>query len=304
MKAAVEAELAADHYDVVVSHLIRMAQYLPGRTNTTQTWVDFTDAISLYHDRRNKLHYPPSISSAISRIEGQRVGPYERALMGKTDRSLFISGVDAEWLSDPNTAGRVVVVPNGVDLSKFPYLESDYDPDRIIFLGNMRTFPNTDAVLFFARDVFPLVRNQRPAATFHIVGNQPSGAVRALHDGRNIFVTGTVPDVAPYLRGAAVQVATVRACRGVQNKIIEAMGVGTPVGATTMGAEGLDASTMRVADRPADIARAVLEVMANAHLRRELARAGRAYVERELTWEAALAPLDGLSTGAGATTPV
>lgn len=294
MRAAVAAELAAHRYDVVVSHLIRMAQYLPEHTDA-QTWVDFTDAISLYHARRNKLSYPPSISSVISRIEGQRVGPYERALMRRADRSLFISGVDADWLSDPATAERVVVLPNGVDLAQFPYTEDEYDPDRIIFLGNMRTFPNTDAVLYFARDIFPLIRRQRPAATFHIVGNQPSGAVRALHDGRNIMVTGTVPDVAPYLRGAAVQVATMRACSGVQNKIIEAMAVGTPVVATTMGAEGLDATAMRVADAPADIAREVLEVMANPELRRELARAGRAYVERELTWEAALAPLDELS---------
>jgi glycosyltransferase involved in cell wall biosynthesis len=293
MKAAVDAELAGDRYDVVISHLIRMAQYLPA-AGPARRWIDFTDAISLYHTRRTHLRYRVSSSSIINWIEHRRVLPYERAMIAKADRSLFISRADADSAAGAGHGERVAVVPNGVDLEQFPFAGGGYDRDRIIFLGNMRTFPNTDAAHFFATRVFPLVLRARPGATFHIVGTQPSRPVRRLHNGRDIVVTGRVPSVVPHLRDAALLVAPMRACSGVQNKILESLAVGTPVVATTMGAEGLEDAPLVVADTAEGIAQAALEIMENPQRRRDLSAAGRSYIERTCTWDTTLAPLDRL----------
>lgn len=298
MKAIVDAELASNHYDIVVSHLIRMVQYLPFG-GPPRTWIDFTDAISLYHARRSQLPGASSRWSAINWVEARRVGPYERAAMQKADHSIFISSVDAEWFSRSGD-GRIAVVPNGVDLDRFAFEAADYDPDRIVFLGNMRTFPNTDAALFFARDVLPLVRRERPGATFAIVGNQPPPAIRELHNGRDVIVTGAVDSVIPYLREAAVLVAPMRACSGVQNKMLEALAVGTPVVTTSMGAEGLETGTMVIGNTPEEIARATVEVMNDRGRRQALSEAGRRYVETHCTWEQALSGLDTLMDDAGA----
>jgi glycosyltransferase involved in cell wall biosynthesis len=83
-----------------------------------------------------------------------------------------------------------------------------------------------------------------------------------------------------------------RACTGVQNKILEALAAGTPVVTTTMGAEGLDPAHLVIADTAREFARATLDLMADADRRRELSRAGRAWVETHSTWDAALTELD------------
>lgn len=303
MREAVDAELAAEHYDVVVCHLIRMAQYLPAR-GSVRTVIDFTDAISMSHSRGVAFRMRGfSRSSVINVIEARRVRPYEEAAMRKADCSIFISAIDADYLADAVPRDRVAIVTNGVDLDQFPFGAEGYDRNRIVFLGNMRTFPNTDAALYFANDVFPLVRQSRPEATFHVVGNQPSRRVRELHDGRSIFVTGRVESVVPFLREAAVVVAPMRVSAGIQNKILEALAIGTPVVATPLAARAFDANVIRVAESPGEIARATLQLMEDEKERRRLSLAGRAYIEQNHTWEKALAGLDALLGDPRATRP-
>jgi sugar transferase (PEP-CTERM/EpsH1 system associated) len=291
MQAAVAEEMARQRYDVVICHLIRMAQYLPVDTSVHKV-VDFTDAMSLFYTRSAPLRRTFALSSLISSVESKRVLRYEHETMMKTDESIFISGVDADCFRSSGVTSRLGVVSNGVDLERFPFNPTDRDPNRIVFVGNMRTFANTDAVVFFVNSILPVIKRTRPEATFYIVGNQPSKEVRALHDGQSVFVTGLVDSVVPYLSRAVVQVAPMRACAGVQNKILEALAVGTPVVTTTIGAEGLDASLMAVADTPEEMARITLELMQDAEKRRRRALTGREYVEAHCTWSKCLESLD------------
>ena len=57
-----------------------------------------------------------------------------------------------------------------------------------------------------------------------------------------MIVTGTVPDVRPYLARASVAVAPFRVARGVQNKILEAMAMGLPVVGTAETFKGIAAT--------------------------------------------------------------
>lgn len=290
MRAAVAEELR-EHYDVVVCHLIRMAQYLPDAADIRKV-IDFTDAISLCHDRSRP--FKTGLASLINAIEARRVRPYEYKSMARADLSIFISSVDANHLVESGAASPIEVVTNGVDLDRFSYHSAAYDPDQIVFLGNMRTFPNTDAVAYFAQQIFPLIKAVRREARFSIVGNQPTRRVRSLHDGNSITVTGRVDDVVPYLANAAVLVAPMRVSAGVQNKILEALAVGTPVVTTSIGAEGLDADVIHVADAPQEFARATLALMEQGGKRREISLAGRRWVQEHYSWDQALHRLNSL----------
>jgi glycosyltransferase involved in cell wall biosynthesis len=158
----------------------------------------------------------------------------------------------------------------------------------------MRTFPNTDAVTYFARKIFPLIKARKRDATFLIVGNQPTRRVRSLHDGKSITVTGLVDSVVPYLANAAVLVAPMRVSAGVQNKILEALAVGTPVVTTSIGAEGLDGGVIQIADTPEEFARATLLLMEHEGKRREASIAGRKWVQEHYSWDQALRRLNSL----------
>jgi glycosyltransferase involved in cell wall biosynthesis len=105
----------------------------------------------------------------------------------------------------------------------------------------MDYWPNTDAVSWFAQEIFPLVRMEVPAAEFFVVGARPTSHVMALRQIDGVHVTGAVPDVRPYLAGADAVVAPLRVARGIQNKVLEGMSMARPVIATTQAMEGIAA---------------------------------------------------------------
>ena len=293
MKAALKDEFARNRYDAALIHMIRMCPYLddiPVRKVT-----DLCDALALYHRRATGVTRGVNPSTLIHHVEAKRLGAYERRAIRKSDVALFISKVDAEYYNE--LIDRSAVVCNGVDLEAFPFHAGSRDDNRLVYLGNMKTFQNTDAAVYFATEIFPLIRASRPDAVFTIVGNQPSKRVQALHDGKNIIVTGKVDSVTPHLARAAVFVAPMRAFAGVQNKILESLAVGTPVVATPIGAEGLHPDMLTVADSPQDFAAATLELMADPEARRRRSLAGRKLVESFYSFENTFRDLDELLTG-------
>ncbi|HHQ42189.1 MAG TPA: glycosyltransferase, partial [Chromatiales bacterium] len=135
-------------------------------------------------------------------------------------------------------------VGNGVDLERFrpdPELPDPYPPGAraIAFTGLMDYWANVDAVSWFAEEVLPRVRAERPEAAFWIVGARPTDAVRRLESIPGVVVTGAVPDTRPYIAHAALCVAPMRVARGVQNKVLEALAMARPVVLTPEAAEGI-----------------------------------------------------------------
>jgi glycosyltransferase involved in cell wall biosynthesis len=158
----------------------------------------------------------------------------------------------------------------------------------------MDYWPNIDAVTWFACDVLPLLRRRHPGLRFHIVGRSPSAAVQALA-GPAVVVTGTVPDVRPYLQHAAVVVAPLRLARGIQNKVLEAMAMGRPVVAAAACAEAIDAEPGRellAANDEHDYVRSIEGLLDLPERAQALGAAGRACVVQRYTWAAHLAVVD------------
>lgn len=191
---------------------------------------------------------------------------------------------------------EVAVVPNGVDLDRFPRFPLDQaDPAALVFVGAMRYRPNADAARWFVEHVFPRVRAALPTATFTIVGADPPPEVLALGTVPGVYVTGTVPDVRPWVERAGTVVVPLRAGGGTRLKILEAFAMGRPVVSTRLGAAGIDAKDgehLLLADTPDAIAATITRLAADATLRQALADRAYALVRERYQWRAIAAELD------------
>jgi len=149
--------------------------------------------------------------------------------------------------------------------------------------------------LYFANEIFPLLREKVPDAELRIIGSEPCRAILNLNQIPAIKVTGYVPDVRPHLLDAAVAVAPLRIARGTQNKILEMMAFGVPVVATSQAARGIQAvpgEHLLVADQVRDFADRVVEFLQDQSLRAKFAAAARAQVEKVHSWPASMSKLD------------
>ena len=281
--AALIEQLCERHFDLVWVERFYTLSMLPAKLKA-RVMVDLDD---LEH---RKLGRELSIENsapkkALMHLEYAKLRRFERNLTQLPYEFVVCSEADKQILGGGK---KVWVIPNGVEI---PQQHNDIGYSQqdpvILFIGVMDYAPNCDAVEFFAGQVMPLVCKQVPNAKFMIVGRNPTAAVRALDSGQTVCVTGTVPEVEPYLRQASVVVAPLRVGGGTRIKILEAMAHHRPVLATTIGAEGLDVESGRdllLADSPSRLADACVLLLQDPIRRRELAARAFDFVRTKHDW--------------------
>ncbi|WP_207537018.1 TIGR03087 family PEP-CTERM/XrtA system glycosyltransferase [Sabulicella rubraurantiaca] len=228
--------------------------------------------------------------------EAETLLRFERRAALAFDCSIFVSEEEARCFAAlaPETASRLDHVDNGVELARFdPEIEHPdpypAGPPVLVFTGTMDYRPNVDAVTWFAEEALPLL----PGLRFAIVGANPAPTVRALERIPGVIVTGSVPDIRPYIAHAAAAVAPLRIARGIQNKVLEAMAMAKPIICTPQAFEGVRAVAGRdalIAPDAAGLAAAVRAVLDGHHP--TLGEAARAAVLAAHDWKATLRRLD------------
>jgi sugar transferase (PEP-CTERM/EpsH1 system associated) len=294
----VEGVLERERIDAAVVFSSSMAQYVE-RTPGLPLLVDFVDVDSAKWSQYAQRHRWPM--SWIYRREGRRLLAYERSVARVARRSYFVTDREAELFVQqaPESAAAVEAMANGVDADFFapdPPRASPYASGQvpIVFTGAMDYWPNIDAVTFFVHEVLPQLRARRPELRFHIVGRNPAPAVRALA-GEGVHITGTVPDVRPYLQHAAVVVAPLRLARGIQNKVLEAMAMARPVVAAQTCVEAIAARPgvdLIGAELAEDYVQAIEALLARPERALALGAAARECVLGAYSWEAHLSRID------------
>ncbi len=252
MQAWVDQTLAEHNIDAIVIFSSVMAQYVPPPPSghAPPMLVDFVDVDSAKWTQYARQHRWPL--SWLYRREGAKLLAFERAVAAKAQRSFFVTDNETALFAKlaPECASQVETICNGVDADFFspdpgrvsPFAAAAASPAQIplVFTGAMDYWPNIDAVTWFVGDILPQLRQTWPELCFYIVGRSPPPAVLALA-GPDVVVTGTVPDVRPYLQHATLVVAPLRVARGIQNKILEAMAMARPVVASTSCVDAIDA---------------------------------------------------------------
>lgn len=182
----------------------------------------------------------------------------------------------------------LLVVPNGVDLERYGDVFGPPEPDTLVFPGALTYKANFDAMIFFLREVFPQLKAQRPAVRLYITGRTDGVPVDRLPVCDGVIFTGYLDDIRPRIAQSQVCVVPMTMGGGTRLKILEAMALGTPVVATSKGAEGLEVTPgqdILIANEPAAFAEAVLSLLSDRELRSRLAENARQLVREKYDWK-------------------
>lgn len=305
LQAWVDRKLREQKIDATVVFSSAMAQYVMDVPNL-RTLVDFVDVDSAKWTQYAPNHRWPF--SWLYRREGERLLAYERLVAKQATHSFFVTEAEAELFCShaPESRGRVDAMCNGVDADFFSpdhELASPFGTNEVplVFTGAMDYWPNVDAVSWFVAEILPGLLQGNPKLKFYIVGRSPTPAVMALAND-HVVVTGTVPDVRPYLRYASVVVAPLRLARGIQNKVLEAMAMGVPVVASNECAGPVDAMPERdflTAGTVADYQRQIERLLQSSEQAAAMGKAARAQVLARYSWDAHLSRIDRFIEDAG-----
>lgn len=296
MEQLVDRLMIAGRFDVVYADQLNMAQYAL-RANEGRRVLDLHNALWLLYER---LAATMPIGPRRMLLERERnlLRIYEGATCRKFDRVLTVSEEDRTALRQVmgSDIPSPLVIPIALDGEEIQPLARARTADRILHIGTMYWPPNVDGVLWFVREVLPILRRSRPNAAFDCIGARPPAHLTAaVRDDPGVNIVGYVEDVQPYLRNAAVMIVPLRAGGGMRVKILHALARGMPIVTTTLGAEGIALTHGRdalIADRPAEFAAAIDDVLSDRVLADRLGRSARALFESHYDYRAALRPLD------------
>jgi sugar transferase (PEP-CTERM/EpsH1 system associated) len=292
----VQSLLDTGAFDLVVADFLFSAINLPRRVPCPV--VLFTHNVESEIWRRHAETASGQLRRALFASQYRRMMRYEGQALRRFDALLAVSETDRQTfarLYPGMQRGPMYVVPTGVDTEYFAPDPTSDAGTELVFTGSMDWLPNEDAMLWFCRDVLPLIRRQVPTVRLSIVGRAPTPAVTRLAADSGVHVTGRVDDVRPYMRAAALYVVPLRIGGGTRLKIFEAMAMAKAVVSTTVGAEGLAVTHGRdvlLADGAPDFARSVVQLLSDMDQRRHLGRAARALVVEHFDWSTVARDLD------------
>jgi sugar transferase (PEP-CTERM/EpsH1 system associated) len=301
-----------NHFDIVQVEGIELARYalsIPIDTRGTKIVFDDHNCEYLLQRRacETDLLQPKRWhAAAYSLVQWQRLRFFERRAARGAQATLCVSPQDATALAELDASIRAHVIFNGIDVASYTDVEAvtpvAETGEALVFTGKMDFRPNVDAMLWFARDVFPLVKRSKPSARLYIVGQQPSPRLNVLRADPNITITGEVSmrDLRRYIAAADVYIAPLRVGGGTRFKLLEAMAMRRAIVSTTLGCEGFDVVSGRellIGDTPQTFAQAVIDLLDNDMLRLTLGRRAHAFVSATYDWGVIVPQLERVYNG-------
>lgn len=303
LQSAISEQLQSGHFDLLHIEFVRALGALPDSLPIPVVW-DAVDCISQLYEQGAHFGATPMLH-IVGRREAKRIRAYERdriqhfrhvLVTSERDRQALLDHLeDVPTIAPERAVAEITVLPHGVDRQYFQRYTGPRHPETLIFSGKMSFHANVAGILNLVERILPYIWEQRPNVRLIIAGSDPSARVRRLARDPRIEVTGYVPDLRPYIAQAQVAVSPLPYAVGIQNKVLEAMALGTPVVASSSAVAGLKAAAghdLLVADTPADFAAHVLRLFDDNVLWNTLAERGSIYVATHHNWESILRQLN------------
>lgn len=269
--------LRREHFDVVHFFMLRMVPYRKYVRNIPCV-IDLVDSMSLNIERR--IPFEHGIKKRVFQEELRRLIRYER-FVGQMFSHMMLTSEKDETFFD---ADNITLIPSTVSVNEFyPRMEM-HEAHRIVFSGNLSYAPNIHAVLWFLRNVYPVLLRKQAVFEFVIVGKNPSPQIlKAIEGKRQVRVTGYVDSMNEALNQCGVAVAPMQSGSGMQGKILEAMACGLPVVVTSLG-KGVIAATetegLFVEDTAEGFAKRLILLMCDRDRLKLLGKQARGYIEQ------------------------
>jgi len=284
-------------FDVVHADQLNMAQFaLP--LNVPARVLDEHNAVWTIFARLAR-QLPWGLHRLLLNWEWRRLRRYEGDVCRQFDVVTAVSAEDVTALSEAmGQAATIPIIPIAIDTDLEQPVQRQTGATDIVCIGTMYWPPNVDGVLWFSREVFPLIKAQAPQARFVIVGARPPQEVVSLGEqDPNIIVTGYVPDLGDILRQSAMMIIPLRAGGGMRVKILNGLAQGLPMVSTTLGAEGIDVRQnehILLADSPTKFAAAVLRLLTDRPFADRLGLNARRLAEEKYDYRQACRTWDGI----------
>lgn len=303
MKKALADLLEEERIDVIHTQHLRMSQYTSS-AGSAKRILDLPDAYSLYWKRRSATN-SSRLRKAFERSEYAKIIRYERVIR-EFDLTLVCSEEDREYLKKEHGADNIEILYNGVDTDTYQCEKHDYALNsQILFTGNMGYYPNIDAALYLAKEIFPEVKKKFPDVKLKIAGQNPAAKVKELSSD-DVIVTGFVESLSAEYANSTVAVSPVRVGAGTMNKVLEPMAMGVPVVMSEVGFRGIGArheKEIMLATCRDEFVKYICVLLDDENLRRSVGESGKKIVLKKFTWDSISSQLENymksISNGGG-----
>jgi glycosyltransferase involved in cell wall biosynthesis len=279
MQQTVEQVAAKWRPDLVVASQIDMAPYALA-VQTVSRMLEELELAVLYDAYQHEQHSAARLRKGLTWWKLQH---YLRRILPAFDLITVVSPREQALAHRVASNAPVQVLPNGADLQGMRRVQVTPQPGTLIYSGALSFYANYDAVQHFLAEIFPLILARAPSTRFLVTGSIAGVAIDQLPQYPNVEFTGYLDDVWPAVASSWVSVVPLRYGGGTRLKIIESLGLGTPVVSTAKGAEGLDLRAgvdLLIADDPRSFADATLSLLNNPAQRERLSAQGQRAVER------------------------
>lgn len=284
--AELDCVILSRHY-IASNYIRRIKEHCPN----AKIIFDTVDLHYLREERLAELE-----DSLTLRRVAEQTKRAEFSIIRQSDATLVVSPVEQEVLSKELPDSRIRILSN---IHPLHGRRVTYEQRKdIFFVGGFQHPPNVDAMHWFVNDIWPLIHQEMPEVTFHLIGSKAPDSIRKLSaDG--VTVHGFVDDITPYLDNCRLAVAPLRYGAGVKGKVNMSMSYGQPVVATPMASEGMYArhgEQLLIADNAQAFAESVIRLYRDEALWTSLSDAGLENVKQHFSFQSAVDHLHNLLT--------
>jgi len=290
LKEDIQLFISQQNFDVVHVEHLRGAKYalmVKSQYRIPVVW-DSVDSIT-HLFRQTQKNHPKKLLRWLIKFELQRTEKFEKLLATKFNKLLVTSPKDQEEFLKLSPTSPVEVVTNGVDLDYFyPIPLQERLKNVILLSGKMSYHANVDMALFTITKIMPFVWQINDDIELWVVGKDPPPVLLQYSDHPKIKITGTVPEILPYLQKSTLALAPLNYGAGVQNKVLEAMACGIPVIASPLAVSALtivNGEQVMIGEDAQHYAELILKVLSDPKTAQKIGKAGRTYVEKEHSWK-------------------
>lgn len=277
MRRKIKTIMATQHIDLVHVDMLPLTVYINEFVRLPRVLVNHNvESLRLYRWFKTERNL---LKKVYLGSQWLKLRSFERSAMSRFDSAIVVSETDKRLLKAMGIRTRLFVVPNGTDTTFFKPAPDKAVENLVLWVGHMDVHTNKDAVIYFWREICPILRRKQPEMRVSFIGTSPPKEImRAASTDSSINVTGFVEDIRPHLTKAAVVVVPIRIGSGTRLKILDAMAMGKAIVSTTIGCEGLnvtDRQNILIADHPKSFADNTIELLKNTDMRRNIENEAR-----------------------------